>query len=80
MHSIMPRQEGGGQKKQMDSKLTKKMDIICNRCGKVVCEIHGSDWFPYEFEKIRTIEKHWPTDDWFAEVVCLECAGIKEEA
>ena len=56
----------------------KKINIICNRCRKVVCEIRGSEEFPYDFKGIRTIEKHWPTEDWFAEIVCMDCANREE--
>ena len=65
--------------------LTKKINIICNRCSKVVCEIRGSEEFPYDFKGIRTIEKHWsaeggrPVEGWFAEILCVECAADQKK-
>lgn len=58
--------------------LTKKINIICNRCGNVACELRGSEEFPYDFKGIRTVEKHWPMEDWFAEIVCMDCANREE--
>ena len=58
--------------------LTKKFDLLCNRCGKVVAEVHGNDGFPHNFKKVKTIEKHsW--EDWFLEILCLECVAEKEK-
>ena len=52
--------------------MTKKIELMCNRCGKVVAEVHGTDGFPYDFQKIRTVERHF-IEDWFLEILCLEC-------
>ena len=58
--------------------LTKKFNLLCNRCGKVVAEVHGSDGFPHDFKNVRSLEKHsW--EDWFLEILCLECVAEKEK-